>query len=319
MGKAEGFGGSEVTPATIEWLDPKKLTTEKGFNFRVGKSFSDNVEKLCRQIKAVGGIDPSIHCVQYERRGKEKLIRGGHTLCASAIRLKLKLVPCIETVMTAVQAQVNLIASNSATPPSHWEQGEVYRRLRDGDEGFKLKPLKITEIAEKVGYSTHHIQNCLMVRESSPEVQEMIISGKVSANAVVMAKKGVTDQTVLLAILQSAYAAAQLAGKSSATEKFVNEVKGRFVSSGENGAKRSPRAKVTPTPAASIASLGGAGTSGGNGHKPAPSSPKKNPSEMTEREKEITEIVVQWSDDRSIVLDDEDIRILVERIETPEK
>ena len=299
----------------IEILPIGELQVEPGFNIRDEKTFSDNVKQLSQHIKAHGGIDASMHVVQYVDRDGKKMIRGGHTLHASAKLLGYKEVPAIKCEMDSTQEIVNLITSNTGAPLSQKEQGIAYIRLRDGGEG--RGGLAMKEISSLVGYTMQHISNCILLNEQPENIAKLIIEGNFSSNAFILAQKAVKNDSDLEKIMIAAKAEADKEGKTTVTEKHVKAIKDQFV----KPARLKSAVKDAPD---SMESLGSseptkdADEDQSNPNFNAPedeplveiSKPKKKVDKQEEREKMIN-LLDTFFEGRGIAILDEDISELV--------
>jgi hypothetical protein len=251
-------------PPIIELLATKDLLVEEGFNVRSPRDFKANTIELTALVEANGGkIDPSIHVVQYVEREGKKLIRGGHTLHAVATALGIKTIPAIKTEMDGVQELVNLVTSNAGHPLSPLEQGEVYKRLvaggnaEDTPVGQEIRaPMIHAEIARAVGYTASHVQQCICVAESIPEIRELILDGSVSPNVVRDANRQIETDSKRLACINAAIKLAKSEDKETATLKHYEAVKAGYVKPKKlKAVSTSEQTPATPSDAPSGASM----------------------------------------------------------------
>lgn len=186
------------------------------------------------------GFDDSfpIQVIPFKGPDGEKFkVVGGFTRVKACDALKLDEIPAKVVKYSPVEVLRNHLTSNSGNPLTQSEQGKVFAQIRDyGTDPDKLtkgeklreKPLTVAEVARFTGYSGEHVRNCIMIAEAPKGIRELLESGKVSANAVVDASKGVKDTKTVRKILE---AAVEAAGDSVATNKHVKEVKSQLVES----------------------------------------------------------------------------------------
>jgi ParB-like chromosome segregation protein Spo0J len=104
------------------------------------------------------------------------------------------------------------IVRNSGKPLAPFEMGRVFKRL----VAFGWT---IEEISKKSGINRGWVSELLELQASAAEVQEMVVTGKVSATLAIERLK--TDGDRAGAVLTQAVATAEAAGKTRATKKHI--------------------------------------------------------------------------------------------------
>jgi hypothetical protein len=236
-----------MTSPKIETIPIESLEVEEGFNVRTEKEVRENAKELAKDMQAHGGFDASAP-ITYVQRGKEKIVRSGHTRLAAAKSLGFTDVYAVKVEDEYLASLVNLITSNNGHPVSRKQQGSVYARLRDGvleDESETIRRTKVGEepspeyihqpMAEKdIAASFHrsgeHIRQCIAIHEAPEEIAEMLESDQISANIFVTAMQWAKqDSAKAKKILKRAIAVAKDEGSETATKKHLDSIKSEFV------------------------------------------------------------------------------------------
>lgn len=318
----------------IQLIKIKDLLVEEGYNVRSDAETNRNAKDIAAAWSANGGQDPS-EPIPFVMKDGKKYTRG-HARREAAIINGYKEVYAVEAQRDWLSDQVHLVTGNEAHPLSPYQQGAVYVRMRDGKEAKKVgeesyAPMKVGDIAAAVGKTTVHIANCILIHESPEEIGEMILAGKIGANAIVLAYSGerggdrLSDVTAIK-IIKAAYKLAAEQGKEMATDKHVREVKPQFVVK-KLKASSSPAAssKSTTPPAQSIASIAGDESSeqraseseseSSSNSAPAAQSPDLPMQEKLSAKKVLeakySAVIEEWATARKIVLEFPDVDALV--------
>lgn len=304
---------------------------------RSDKEIKENAKQLAPIMAAFGSWNPTRPGQYFMRDGKPHLSEG-FTRVAAAISLGYKEGYFAECEDNPAALRIACITSNSGRPISLYEQGRVYSGMRDGgDPAITPKgqeiiaPMTPIQIAETVGYSRQHIDNCIAIFLSSPEIAELINSGKISAGVATLARQHIKDDKKRLAYLKAAIAVAKTEGKECATFNHLKAVRADHAPLKTKPTTPAPpapdsvmpeekdeplievttTAKTKATPAAPAPT----GMDDIGGEKPkAKASDHVNQVDYTPTEKELEGILVdvaKWADDTGTVCDDEDMQSLV--------
>lgn len=185
----------------------------------------EHVENLAKSIAEIGQKEP----IKVYLEGNKAYVSNGHSrrlavdIARSKYGAEIKSMICMVEEKTANEADrtFTMIASNSGKPLSPLEMGAVFKRLI----GFGWTE---KEIAAKAGFSGQRVRDLLQLQASSPEVQQMIKGGQVTATLAqqtIRAHKG--DDTAATETLKDAVATAEKAGKKKATAKHVKKPKAK--------------------------------------------------------------------------------------------
>ena len=131
--------------------------------------------------------------------------------------------PCkIDMSCTTPQGRLELALDlSSGKTLTLVEQGKGYLRLRD-EFG-----LSVDEIAKKRGKTKQHINNCLqLVTQTYDDVLEMVHKGEISATTVIETYQATQDPEQAKTVISEAVDLAKKRGKTRATAKDVQAVKG---------------------------------------------------------------------------------------------
>lgn len=111
------------------------------------------------------------------------------------------------------------ITSNDGAPLLMTEQATIYQRFASRDK------LSVKQIAGITGKTEQHIYDCLALTKVPDDVKEAVNTGKIAASTVVGIIKKVEPELVASTVATS-IAAANLDGKSKATNKHVPKIAG---------------------------------------------------------------------------------------------
>lgn len=335
----------------------KDLIIDISLSGRTEKEIKDHAKLLAPVMEAFGEWDQSQPGQFFVRDGKKHLL-GGFTRTHAALSLGYKIGYFVERADDKSSNRVACITGNVGKPISLFEQGRIYSQMRDGDNPETAKKgetllaaMAIKDIAAKVGYTRQHVENCIVIFGSTPEIAELITEGKVSANIVVRSAQLVKDKRKQFAFLKAAVRQAQAEGKEVATMKHLDAVRAEFaplkadkagssVASTPSGTNSA--APVTPlgnppqstaTPPMTTNKPGGkdsaqASESSKNAEPPKTSDlpgigsvgnsePKKKDDpdkEAKERMDLLESIIIDWADNRKIAASDDDVTELAKRI-----
>jgi ParB-like chromosome segregation protein Spo0J len=196
-------------------VDPALVEVEDGFNRPLNR---EHIESIKITIKAGGILDPIWVRVD---NGAIILVDGEHRLTAVLECIGEGLsIPPNGYKMPAQQFRGNdaervahLLTSSQGLPLTPLQRGIQYRKL----EAFGWSH---HEIANKVGRTTTHVAEMILLAGSNSDVQVMVASGEVSAAnaAKVVRKHGEGAGKVLDSHMQ----AARMNGKKKITEKSIS-------------------------------------------------------------------------------------------------
>lgn len=240
----------------IEQLPTDSLEIEPGFNVRSDDEVKANAKELAHQFSAFGGFDPSLP-ITYVQRGKQKLVRSGHTRLAAAKLLEIPEVCAVRVDDDRKKSLVSLVTSNSGNPLTRRQQGEIFARLRDGvvsatvdpegktDIVLDHAPVSEKEIAKLYDCSYEHVRQCLAIFEAPDEIRPMLDSDEVSENIYVTAMQWAGQEPKKAKrILQAALRVAKSEGKDKATKKHLDAIKHEFVELKAKGSKKKTKAEA---------------------------------------------------------------------------
>ena len=221
---------NKTTP-TIEEIKLSDLIVSIELSGRTQKEIDANAKLLCPMLAAYGSWDVSQPGQYFIREGKKHLA-AGFTRNAAAKLAGLKTGHFVQIKDDPATLRTSCIRTNLGKPISQFEQGRIYSAMREGDDASKMKvgdiPLAAMtekEIAESVGYTPVHIATSISIFESSPEIAQLLIEGKVSAGIVVKSRQQVKDEGKQLRYLKAAVKLAESEGKETATAKHLDAVR----------------------------------------------------------------------------------------------
>lgn len=219
---AKNGGGS----SRDHWfVDRSQIRVMDGFNVRIkNQSYAQYVRWLADQMKQVGfRVDKSISCyAAKDAEGKPILyVTDGHTRLdaydlATSEGCDLGQIPV--ALGQELQNQniedltVGLVTTNSGRELTALEKAAVYKQLIN----FRWTE---ASIAERLGVTSQHVQNMLILASAPPEIRQMVANEEVSASMAIdtIRSHGVEAVARLAAALEGA----RQAGQSKATKKFL--------------------------------------------------------------------------------------------------
>lgn len=192
--------GEGVTKATSFNVDPALVVVEPGFNRPISR---ENVEQFKTAIRAGATIPPIYVSVD---AGRIVMTDGEHRLIA--VRELIAEGMAIPS-MAAIQFR-----GNDADRIAHLltsAQGKPLTPLESGLQYLKLLRLQwdVKQIADRIGRSTTHVNECILLAESNTDVQEHVRNGDVSGStaAKIVRKHGSGAGAVIKGKLTEAKAA----------------------------------------------------------------------------------------------------------------
>jgi ParB-like chromosome segregation protein Spo0J len=192
-------------------VDPRIIEIEPGFNAR--PIDRDHVEAFKASIKAGSIVPPMFVRVE---DGRIILVDGHHreTAYLELIEegVEILSVDVIQFRGSDADRIAHMITTSQGLPLTPLQLGVSYRKL----VAFGWTP---AQIAAKVGKSSTHVSQCILLGESNSDVQGMVARKEVAAHLAIktVKKHGSNAGSVLADHLE----AARLSGKSKVTEKTV--------------------------------------------------------------------------------------------------
>lgn len=231
-----------ITETKILHVDPRKLVVRPEFNTRI--NFGD-MAALKASIRASGVQDPLPVTIDLATEGKYLLGAQGHRRLKAALELlEAKELPdnTVPVVLepedlSEAERNINILALNTGKPLEMIEEARVIRRAFDiattvEPSNDPEKPGKSTcalskrELGRRIGKSDTHINNCLLLLETTAKTQKAVESGKIAARLVLEIihdedKDFAKVEEVVLEIVE----AAKEDGKTKATKKTKKKSK----------------------------------------------------------------------------------------------
>lgn len=218
---------AEATSRDLWMIEPSRLRVVEGFNVRNTEdpAYQEHVRFIADSIKANGFYldKPFAGFVSRGAEGEADYITitDGHTR-KLALELAISEGAVIEKVPVVLKPQgtsvedltVALITSNAGRPLSPLEQASVVKRL----VSFNLE---VPEIAARLGRSTTHINDLLLLVGADPAVRKMVATGQVAASLAITEIKKHGDKAT--SRLGKAVDEALAGGKTRATKKTVKK------------------------------------------------------------------------------------------------
>lgn len=231
---------------------PHKLIPTKSLEIQEGYNIIRDAGELKRNVKdveaqmALAKDDPYAFPIRFVVDGKTKYTRNHATFLAAQNR-GWEQVYAIELnhAPGSVEDLRDLITSNNGGHPvSRTKQGELYDEMANGklkpdlengaevnaETDYVRPPMTDKQIAEAFGVSSEHVRQCRVLASTTPEIRELLESGDISANIVIIAQgwaKG--DNAKQLRILKAAAKLARDEGAKTATKKHMDAIKSDFI------------------------------------------------------------------------------------------
>jgi len=131
-----------------------------------------SLQELVQSVKERGIMQP----VLVRRKGETWELIAGERRFRAAQKLGLATLPAVEVTASDIDAlEMALVENLQRTDLDPLEEAEGYRRLQ---EEFHLTQ---EQVARKVGKDRATVANAVRLLRLSPEVQEMLVSGKITA------------------------------------------------------------------------------------------------------------------------------------------
>ncbi|MBS3912850.1 MAG: hypothetical protein KGZ70_13785 [Hydrogenophaga sp.] len=219
---AKNGGGS----SRDHWfVDRSQIRVMDGFNVRIkNQSYAQYVRWLADQMKQVGfRVDKSLSCyAAKDAEGRPILyVTDGHTRLdaydlATSEGCDLGQIPV--ALGQELQNQniedltVGLVTTNSGRELTALEKAAVYKRLIN----FRWTE---ASIAERLGVTSQHVQNMLILASAPPQIRQMVANEEVSASMAIETIR--THGVEAVARLTAALEGARQAGQSKATKKHL--------------------------------------------------------------------------------------------------
>lgn len=285
-------------------IPTKKLHFQDGYNIRTDKEVRENAKAVAAHMELLGDNAEAFPVRYVEIDGK--LFTRNHATLLAAQERGWKEVYAIESQHKAgsVEDLLDLVISNNQGHPiSRVKQGELYKRLRDGEPaepetvkngkvGEEVPMLREPMTLEAIGklmkpaYTRQHVSDCVTLHDSSPEIRELLESDAIASNSVITAyqwSKG--DDAKALKICRAAIKAAEARASDKATKQDMDTIKDQFVElKADDGTKKKGKNK-----GASTSSGPAAGSEAGNGDNAPelPAGDNSEPGETPETQSEL--------------------------------
>lgn len=246
-------------------IDITKITVEPGYNIvRTDKEVHANAIEVAEFMEA-SGDSPELYPIKYVKGPNGELFTRNHATLKAAEMRGWKQIVAVESPHKhgSTEDYLDLLFSNNAGHPiNRVSQGRLYKQLRDGikaedwteeSPNWIKEPMTEKEIGEAgkpTDYSAEHVRQCIVLADSSPDVQLLLESDKVGANIVITAlqwAKG--DEAKQLKILRAAVRQAESEGVSKATKRHLDAIKSDFVqlkAAGPTGDSEKPKGGSKP-------------------------------------------------------------------------
>lgn len=247
----------------------EKVRVQEGYNdlIRTPKEVANNAKEVA-QFMETQGDNPELFPIRFVEIDKEMFTRNHATLLAAQQRgwTHIYAVKSPHEPGSTADYLDLLMSNNSGHPVGRIAQGRLYKELRDGlaeddkevlakiepgsEVPWKRAPMTEQEIGDacKPVYSAEHVRQCIVLAESSPEIQELMENGSVSANIVVTARGWAKeDEGKQLKILKAALRNARENGSDKATKKHLDAVKSDFVKLKAAGGKEEKAPATGPS------------------------------------------------------------------------
>lgn len=198
--------GDDVAKATHFNVNPRLVTVEAGFNRPISR---ENVDQFKASIRAGATIPPIYVRVD---SGVIVLVDGEHRWIAVceliAEGLEIPSMAAIQFRGSDADRITHLLTSAQGKPLTPLESGLQYLKL------LRLQ-WDVKQIAARIGRSTTHVDQCIVLAESNTDVQEHVRNGDVSGTtaAKIVRKHG----SGAGAVIKDKLTEAKAAGKTRVT------------------------------------------------------------------------------------------------------
>jgi len=315
----------KTPPPQIEEVKLSDLLIDNIFSGRSEKEIQENSNSLSPLLEAAGAWDALQPGKYFERDGKKHLA-AGFTRVAAALKLGWKTGFFGKIADEPEKLRTECIRTNLGKPISPFEQGRIYTAMRDGSDPETLAvgevgmgSIPTVEIALSVGYTRQHVEQCITVFESTPEIAELILAGKVAPGIVIRAKQLVKDDAKRFKFLQAAVKEAESDGKETATKKHLDAVRPDFaplkaagqapLQSDEDSEPSKLDEVVKRESPEELETDEGEGE--GESELPGIEATADNSDQKETTADKFGEIITKWGNDRGVVFSDSDRESLV--------
>lgn len=218
---------TKVTKKSIFMVHYTQVKVLEGFNIR--EDLGD-IETLAKQIEACHEVKKPLR--GYKEKGKDLwVITDGHRRVA-ALKLLRSKNKCLNVRLpfmvepkgyTDLDRTLDMFTLNDGKSLTYLEEAKLYQRLK---QTFQLNN---SEIAKKVGKSSMHVGNSLLILDAPQELQDYIAQKVVSATTVLSHIKKDKGGIVTLGLIEKAIEVKKELGEIEIviSNKHLKEVKAK--------------------------------------------------------------------------------------------
>lgn len=204
----------------IYQIDPRNIVVVEGFNAR--KNFA--IDELKEQIRKQGVLNPITVVPFKDKEGSEK-----YRLVDGERRYK--------AVMALLAEGEDIRRVKALYLPKNTKEEDMYIQQMMRNEGKNFTPIEAAnlflmfkekygytqnEIAEKFGKKASFVSQCLALLDLAPEIQEKMIKGEISTDAVKnIVNSHKNDEKAQVEAVEKAVEEAKSKGKKTATAKNI--------------------------------------------------------------------------------------------------
>lgn len=204
----------------IYMIDPRNIVVVEGFNAR--KEFA--LDELKEQIRLQGVLNPLTVIPFKDENGVEK-----YRLVDGERRYR--------SVMALIANGEDIKRIKAMYLPKNTKEEDMYIQQMMRNEGKNFIPIECAilfnmfkekygytqnEIAEKFGKKASFVSNCLSLLDLNPEIQQKMLNGEISTDAVKnIVSNHKDDEKAQLAAVENTIKEAKAKGKKTATTKDV--------------------------------------------------------------------------------------------------
>lgn len=204
----------------IYMIDPRNIVVVEGFNAR--KEFA--LDELKGQIRLQGVLNPLTVIPFKDENGVEK-----YRLVDGERRYR--------SVMELIADGEDIKRIKAIYLPKNTKEEDMYIQQMMRNEGKNFTPIECAvlfnmfkekygytqnEIAEKFGKKASFVSNCLSLLDLNPEIQQKMLNGEISTDAVKnIVSNHKDDEKAQLAAVENTIKEAKAKGKKTATTKDV--------------------------------------------------------------------------------------------------
>lgn len=203
----------------LKLVDPRNIILVDGFNVRQDMG---DLETLADSIQELG-VEIPLKAKKVRGEDKWELVDGHRRMAAINLLLSkgidIARIPVVPFVGNDEDKIISMIATGIGQKQlNEVEQSEAIKRLIK--YGYKVE-----EISKKIGKSIPHVYNLSYLSNTSKQVKEFILNGKITPNTVIQIIKQTDDNEQQLKYIQKAIDNAENSGKKTATSKNVTGLK----------------------------------------------------------------------------------------------